>query len=136
MNANVHSSNSYPVPKEVGRVGTNSPEFIKPVSQRKGGIEALFAKQAAKGKQAASLASPKKQILATPTSTPSTSKDGTDAIRAIDLEASPPPSESNTKMQSSPARGATPKKRAMVGDPEESPHKKKAKNGDLKAEME
>ncbi|KAF8515723.1 hypothetical protein BU17DRAFT_76815 [Hysterangium stoloniferum] len=43
----------YPVPKEVGRVGTNSPEFIKPISQRKDGIEAMFAKQATMGAQSA-----------------------------------------------------------------------------------
>ena len=36
---------SYPVPKEVGKVGTESPTFIEPVSQRRDGIQAMFAKQ-------------------------------------------------------------------------------------------
>jgi hypothetical protein len=34
---------SYQVPKEVGRVGKESENFIKPVSQRKDGIEAMFS---------------------------------------------------------------------------------------------
>ncbi|KAH7107181.1 DUF159-domain-containing protein [Auriculariales sp. MPI-PUGE-AT-0066] len=39
----------YPVPKEVGRVGTDSPSFVLPVSQRKDGIQAMFARQKAQG---------------------------------------------------------------------------------------
>jgi len=35
----------YQVPKEVGKVGTESATFIEPVSQRKDGIQAMFAKQ-------------------------------------------------------------------------------------------
>jgi hypothetical protein len=44
-----HASISYAVPKEVGRVGVESPTFIEPVEKRKDGIEALFSRQAAKG---------------------------------------------------------------------------------------
>lgn len=36
---------SYQVPKEVGKIGTESPTFIKPVQDRKDGIQAMFAKQ-------------------------------------------------------------------------------------------
>ncbi|KAI0063279.1 DUF159-domain-containing protein [Artomyces pyxidatus] len=36
----------YPVPKEVGKVGAESPTFIEPVSKRRDGIEAMFTKQA------------------------------------------------------------------------------------------
>ncbi|KDQ54474.1 hypothetical protein JAAARDRAFT_38145 [Jaapia argillacea MUCL 33604] len=36
----------YAVPKEVGKVGTESPTFIQPVAQRKDGIQAMFSKQA------------------------------------------------------------------------------------------
>ena len=36
---------SYAVPKEVGKVGTESPTFIQPVSERKDGIQAMFARQ-------------------------------------------------------------------------------------------
>lgn len=39
---------SYQVPKEVGKVGTESPSYIEPVSQRKDGIEAMFAKAKSK----------------------------------------------------------------------------------------
>lgn len=35
----------YPVPMEVGKVGTQSPTFIEPISQRKDGIQAMFSKQ-------------------------------------------------------------------------------------------
>jgi hypothetical protein len=37
------------VPKEVGKVGTESSAFIEPVAGRKGGIEDMFAKQVSGG---------------------------------------------------------------------------------------
>lgn len=37
---------SYQVPKEVGKVGTESPTFVEPISERRDGIQAMFAKQA------------------------------------------------------------------------------------------
>ncbi|KAF8262601.1 hypothetical protein EI94DRAFT_672108 [Lactarius quietus] len=39
----------YAVPKEVGRVGVESPTFIEPVEKRKDGIQAMFSRQTAKG---------------------------------------------------------------------------------------
>src|SRR5688572_19325782 len=36
---------SYQVPKEVGKIGTESPTYIEPVAARKDGIQAMFAKQ-------------------------------------------------------------------------------------------
>jgi hypothetical protein len=36
---------SFQVPKEVGRVGTESPSFVEPITSRKDGIQALFSKQ-------------------------------------------------------------------------------------------
>ncbi|KAI6015692.1 hypothetical protein EDC04DRAFT_563091 [Pisolithus marmoratus] len=38
----------YPVPKEVGKVGAESPTFIQPLLTRKDGIQAMFAKQRTK----------------------------------------------------------------------------------------
>ncbi|KAH9990829.1 hypothetical protein BJV77DRAFT_1060873 [Russula vinacea] len=35
----------YAVPREVGKVGTESPTFIEPVQKRKDGIEAMFTRQ-------------------------------------------------------------------------------------------
>ncbi|KAJ3796476.1 hypothetical protein GGU11DRAFT_140337 [Lentinula aff. detonsa] len=35
----------YQVPKEVGKIGTESSSFILPISERKDGIEAMFSKQ-------------------------------------------------------------------------------------------
>lgn len=43
---------SYQVPKEVGKVGEESPTFIQPVVERKDGIQAMFARQAAKASSA------------------------------------------------------------------------------------
>jgi hypothetical protein len=39
---------SYQVPKEVGKVGSESPTFVQPIATRKDGIEAMFAKQRTK----------------------------------------------------------------------------------------
>src|SRR5882762_1283568 len=36
---------SYQVPKEVGKVGTESPTFIEPIANRKDGIQAMFSRQ-------------------------------------------------------------------------------------------
>jgi hypothetical protein len=36
---------SYQVPKEVGKVGTESQTFIEPIANRKNGIQALFSRQ-------------------------------------------------------------------------------------------
>lgn len=54
--ASTHSA----VPKEVGKVGTESPAIIQPITERKDGIRAMFAKQQ-KG-------SPSPSKLSTPTS--------------------------------------------------------------------
>ncbi|KAG8981347.1 hypothetical protein FRB90_007313 [Tulasnella sp. 427] len=40
-----HEVSAYQVPKEVGKVGTNDPSFVKPVAERKDGIAAMFKKQ-------------------------------------------------------------------------------------------
>lgn len=45
------TSTSYQVPKEVGKVGTESSTFIEPVSNRKDGIQAMFSKQVQKQSQ-------------------------------------------------------------------------------------
>ena len=115
-------------------MGTDSPDFIKPVSQRKGGIEALFAKQAAKGKNVPQVSS-NKQVSPTATSTPSTSKDGKSVTRAIDIDASPPssPSPLDNRNQPTPARAVT-HKRTMSGDPEGIPLNKRAKATTLEHE--
>jgi len=44
-NDSTSSLHCYPVPKEVGKVGVQSSTFIEPVSERKDGIQAMFAKQ-------------------------------------------------------------------------------------------
>ena len=51
---------SYRVPKEVGKVGTESKTFIEPVSQRRDGIQAMFSRmnQNSPGKRKRSLSPP------------------------------------------------------------------------------
>jgi len=44
-NDSTSSLQCYPVPKEVGKVGMQSSTFIEPDSERKDGIQAMFAKQ-------------------------------------------------------------------------------------------
>ncbi|KAJ3530233.1 hypothetical protein NMY22_g8664 [Coprinellus aureogranulatus] len=82
----------YQVPKEVGKIGNESPTFVEPVANRKDGIQAMFAKQ----KQANLPNSPSKSSL--PTSSPAQSQSqnskGTEAdSSAPDLKtpSTPPP---------------------------------------------
>ncbi|KAI9571872.1 hypothetical protein HD554DRAFT_2070172 [Boletus coccyginus] len=63
----------YQVPKEIGKVGTESPKFIEPVADRKDGIMAMFAKQ--RSKQVESSA--KRKRGSTPSPLPSTSETST-----------------------------------------------------------
>jgi putative SOS response-associated peptidase YedK len=64
---------SYQVPKEVGKVGTESPSFIEPIAGRKDGIQAMFSKQRQAGRSSESPAtSPphfgtKRKLEASPT---------------------------------------------------------------------
>jgi len=51
-------ANSYAVPKEVGKVGVQSPTFIEPVQNRKDGIEAMFSRQAKVSQKSASRDTP------------------------------------------------------------------------------
>ena len=44
------------MPKEVSKIGTESPTFVRPITERKDGIEAMFAKQTSK--KAAEASSP------------------------------------------------------------------------------
>ncbi|KIN96280.1 hypothetical protein M404DRAFT_1006897 [Pisolithus tinctorius Marx 270] len=54
----------YQVPKEVGKVGAESPTFIQPLSTRKDGIQAMFAKQ--RSKQEATTTAKRKRELSLP----------------------------------------------------------------------
>ncbi|KAK7441711.1 hypothetical protein VKT23_016376 [Stygiomarasmius scandens] len=58
-----HDANSplecYQVPKEVGKVGTESSTFIQPISERKDGIQAMFLKQKSQKVASSSSSSPK-----------------------------------------------------------------------------
>ncbi|KAH9464780.1 hypothetical protein MJO28_001511 [Puccinia striiformis f. sp. tritici] len=45
---------AYPVPKEVGKVGNQSPDFLRPISQRKGNIMSFFKQQVSPSKPSSS----------------------------------------------------------------------------------
>ncbi|KAH8084868.1 hypothetical protein BXZ70DRAFT_900243 [Cristinia sonorae] len=74
----------YQVPKEVGKVGTESDSFIQPITQRKDGIQAMFAKQR---KASSNSTTPAKRKVA--------QDDSDDDIQIVD----PPPSNPKTKVQ-------------------------------------
>ncbi|KAI9061243.1 DUF159-domain-containing protein [Trametes sanguinea] len=63
----------YQVPKEVGKIGTESPTFVQPIQHRKDGIQALFAKQ----QRGASHAGSNSVVKATPSSPRTPSRPGT-----------------------------------------------------------
>ena len=45
LKSSTYVPRSYAVPTEVGKVGTESPSFIEPITSRKDGIQAMFSKQ-------------------------------------------------------------------------------------------
>lgn len=47
-------TSSYQVPKEVGRVGTESATFIEPIAKRTDGIQAMFTRQATSSRRSGS----------------------------------------------------------------------------------
>ena len=57
-------ANSYAVPKEVGKVGVESPTFIEPVQKRKDGIEAMFSRQTKAAQQGTSRDTPLTAVAA------------------------------------------------------------------------
>jgi len=56
----------YQVPKEVGKVGTESSTFIQPIAARKDGIQAMFAKQRSKTNSPSTSALKRKRTSAVP----------------------------------------------------------------------
>lgn len=76
------------MPKEVGKIGTESPTFVQPVQDRKDGIQAMFAKQQKQQSQ--------------PTAASSTNRTLTQ--RARKRSASPTDLKSSTTTGESPAK--------------------------------
>jgi len=86
------------VPKEVGKVGTESPTFIEPVATRKDGIQAMFSKQQEK-------------------SIPSSPAKSTGVHSKRKLEESTTPASSSSKSPSSTQSPSKKVKRATTGGP-------------------
>ncbi|TFK80769.1 DUF159-domain-containing protein [Polyporus arcularius HHB13444] len=59
--ASDHPLVCYAVPKEVGKIGTDSPTFVEPIAERKDGIQAMFAKQTLKDTRTSAKSSPRKR---------------------------------------------------------------------------
>ncbi|KAF9526058.1 hypothetical protein CPB83DRAFT_858598 [Crepidotus variabilis] len=107
----------YQVPKEVGKVGTESPSFIKPVSSRKDGIEAMFSKQREKANEPPPST---KQV------TPSTPK------RKKVEESTPPPSTSSFSTQEEPP---SPSKRLKINVSDDSNQPSSSTNAAVKKDI-
>jgi hypothetical protein len=80
---------SYQVPKEVGRVGTESPTFIEPIANRKDGIQAMFSRQKQAHTSPANDTSQKRKR--------DTSPSASRTIKASDAEQSGVPSPKKSK---------------------------------------
>ncbi|KAK7055211.1 LigB domain-containing protein [Favolaschia claudopus] len=100
----------YQVPKEVGKVGTESSTFIEPVANRKDGIQAMFTKQ-----KQAQAASPKK-------------KDSTSTLkrrRSLSVEEVPSPQKKKATTTAAPDSDDEVE---IVENPSPSPTKKRKGN--------
>ncbi|KAG6898020.1 hypothetical protein C0992_007016 [Termitomyces sp. T32_za158] len=69
-----HPLECYQVPKEVGKVGTESPTFIEPIGTRKDGIQAMFSKQVAKSKSSSQASQSKRSRSPVDPASPATKK--------------------------------------------------------------
>ncbi|KZV78993.1 DUF159-domain-containing protein [Exidia glandulosa HHB12029] len=85
--------NCYEVPPEVGKVGTDSPSYVLPISERKDGIQAMFSRQT-KAKSSSS--------TATPTASASKLKDG-DVLTSRNTDDPEPTHEQVIEILSSPS---------------------------------
>jgi hypothetical protein len=101
---------SYQVPKEVGKVGNESPSFIQPVKERKDGIQAMFQKQvqtAAKRKRTES--PPPASAPADVTEAKMEQEQDQQKKIKSDISSTPPPSP-----RKRPTKASTPKKHPAV----------------------
>lgn len=115
----------YPVPKEVGKVGAESPAFVEPLAARRDGIEAMFARQVAKApKRSASpglpelVSSPPKKTKSDEDETaeePKTEKMNTwedDEVEILDVDApSEGPKRKSTSTSKEASQGSPSKKK-------------------------
>ncbi|KAG7087468.1 hypothetical protein E1B28_013433 [Marasmius oreades] len=98
----------YQVPKEVGKVGTESPTFIQPVSQRKDGIEAMFSKQKSKSSQIKNSPTKRKRS-STPPPAPTVKSETMDSEDDVDGPGPSTPKKVKTsqqRTQKSPQKGS------------------------------
>ncbi|KAF4564454.1 SOS response-associated peptidase family protein [Pleurotus pulmonarius] len=126
----------YQVPKEVGKVGTESPSYIEPVSQRKDGIEAMFAKAKSKSTASPQSSAPAERAMSTtvdakssPPSPPSQKRKRTlspepDLSLASEVIALPETGPSKRSFKPAPSLPPSPKKPKNTSS---SPKKTKAK---------
>ncbi|KIK09512.1 hypothetical protein K443DRAFT_388692 [Laccaria amethystina LaAM-08-1] len=92
----------YQVPKEVGKVGTESPSFIEPITSRKDGIQAMFSKQKSSQSKALTSSSSKRSRSQSPTvswEVPPV-EDGFPPLKKSKMEEGKPKPPSSRKSQS------------------------------------
>lgn len=108
------------MPPEVGKVGTNSPTYIQPVSQRSDGIKSFFQKQAAspaKSKIQTNAIPKSEQGKAAPT--PVTAKREREDEKKPNLEVEETPTKGHKRRRTeSPSSHATPSANRTKSDPE------------------
>ncbi|KAK7039213.1 hypothetical protein VNI00_010118 [Paramarasmius palmivorus] len=118
----------YQVPKEVGKVGTESPSFILPVSQRKDGIQAMFSKQSSQPKASSQpKSSPgKRKRSSSPTLPRQMSSHSDDEIQIIDAPESSTPKK--VKQEKGPD---TPSQKQKVKSPAKQKKQPPPANGQI-----
>ncbi|GAA5893942.1 hypothetical protein JCM6882_003134 [Rhodosporidiobolus microsporus] len=89
----------YPVDQGVGKVGNESPDFIKPVAAKKGSLDTLFAKQAKSQSTTSSPAKPGPSSLSTPKSASTSPSSSTKPKLKSGSPPSPSGSGSNAKVK-------------------------------------
>lgn len=119
----------YQVPKEVGKIGTESPTFVEPVANRKDGIQAMFAKQ----KQSQQHSNPpshlKQEIKPEPPQSQATERRESNESKSSQAQSSSPKGKVKRERSSSPAidldeaeDGAPKAKKAKLEDTESTGH--------------
>ncbi|KAL0952319.1 hypothetical protein HGRIS_006602 [Hohenbuehelia grisea] len=129
----------YQVPKEVGKVGTESPSFIEPIATRKDGIQAMFTKQTqAKAQPEDSLglkATPtKRKRSPSPTIALDNSQSSSTPRKRRDTDDEKALLKTPSKPSASGSQPSSPAKSKVVKSPS-SPRKKKAKTDESSSKI-
>ncbi|KAK1225968.1 hypothetical protein PQX77_011036 [Marasmius sp. AFHP31] len=120
----------YQVPKEVGKVGTESPSYIVPVSQRKDGIEAMFSKQKqSQSRQPEAGGPPVKRKRSSSPQLKSESQRSDDEVEIVDAPSPSPSASKKAKTEKQPKK--SPQKSSNINKPSEKGKKSSPAKGQI-----